>query len=148
MTATRVFRRRKTNRLRGGSAGRVGAVGAFGQSVGAATTYPFTVGSDLRDVAGDSRHPLTFGSQDADAIEAELYSHLTPVKRRIWLQRALLLVVRALVMVAGLFCAVAFLNFAAVPVPPQTAEILSGVVGVWVLLLLLRQLVTYADAAS
>ena len=33
---------------------------------------------------------------DADAIEAELYSHLIPIKRRIWLQRAVLLIVRAL----------------------------------------------------
>src|SRR5687767_12810234 len=114
MTPTRVFRRRKTNRLRGGSAGRAQTASALGQRVGAASTYPFTVGSDLADVAGDSRRPLTFGSQDADAIEAELYSHLTPVKRRIWAQRTLLLIVRALVMSAGLFYGVAFLRFAAV----------------------------------
>src|SRR5688572_12429004 len=108
MTPTRVFRRRKSHTLRRVSAGRASAVGAFGQRVGAATTYPFTVGSELPDVAGDSRHPLTFGSHDADAIEAELYSHLTPVKRRIWLQRTLLLVVRAMLLSAGLFLSVAF----------------------------------------
>ena len=146
MTPTRIFRRRKSNRLRGGPLGRERAAGALG-GVGAATTYPFTVGSDLHQVAGDTKKPLTFGAQDADAIEAELYSHLTPVKRRIWLQRALLLVVRALVMSAGLFFAVAFLRFAAVPVPAQTAEVLSAVVGVWALLLIIRQRVTYADAA-
>jgi hypothetical protein len=147
MTPTRMFRRRKTNRLRGGSAGRAQTASALGERVGAATTYPFTVASELRHVAGDRRHPLTFGSQDADAIEAELYSHLTPVKRRIWLQRALLLAVRAMLLAAGLFCAVAFLRFAAVPLPPPTAEVLSAIVGVWALLLILRQRVTYADSA-
>ena len=73
-------------------------------------------------MAGDSRRPLTFRRHDADAIEAELYSHLIPIKRRIWVQRAVLLLVRAAVLIAGLYLIAAMLQLARLPVPQRGPE--------------------------
>ncbi|HEY3080026.1 MAG TPA: hypothetical protein VGM69_08980 [Chloroflexota bacterium] len=147
MTPTRLFRRRKHSRLRGVSAGRPPILHGVRHGLGAFGTYPFTVGSDLRQVAGDTRRPLTFSAQDADAIEAEVYSHLAPVKRRIWLQRALLLLVRAAVLVVGLVLAASLLSLIKLPLQQEVVEIGAGVVGLWALLLIVRQRVTYAEAA-
>jgi hypothetical protein len=115
--------------------------------LGAVGTYPFTVGSELPRVAGDTRQPLTFATQDADAIEAEVYSHLAPVKRRIWLQRALLLLVRAGVLVTGLFLLASFLNLVKLPTSREALQLAIGVVAAWALVLIVRQRVTYAEAA-
>src|SRR5262245_22394115 len=147
MTPTRLFRRRKHSRMRGVTAVRPPALRGVRHGLGAVGTYPFTVGSDLRQVAADTRRPLTFSTQDADAIEAEVYSHLAPIKRRIWLQRALLLVVRAVVLVAGLVLAASLLNLIRLPVGHELVELGAGVVSVWALLLIVRQRVTYAEAA-
>jgi uncharacterized membrane protein len=113
----------------------------------ASVTYPFTARSELAHFAGDSRRPLQFGRRDVDAIEAELYSHLTPVKRRLWVQRSLLLLCRAAVLIAGIQLMVAMLGFAAVAVPPNLVNVAMGIVGVVALFLVFQQRVTFADAA-
>src|SRR5437763_1098873 len=97
----RQVRRRKSRSVDGPRMGGVARACVSG------LTYPFTVKSELGHFAGDSRRPLQFGRRDADAIEAELYSHLTPVKRRLWAQRALLLIVRGLVLLAAIQLVVA-----------------------------------------
>src|SRR5919204_6455146 len=147
MTPTRLFRRRKHSRLRGVSAERPRVLHGVRRGLGAVGTYPFTVGSDLRQVAGDTRRPLTFATQDADAIEAEVYSHLAPIKRRIWLQRSLLLLVRAAVLGTALVLLAALLNLLKLPVPRESLQLAVGVIGLWALLLVVRQRVTYAEAA-
>lgn len=134
-------RRRRRSQPRQGVAGQVGRA-----LVGGAT-YPFTYRSELLEVAGDSRRPLTFRRSDADSIEAELYSHLIPIKRRIWAQRALLLLIRGLVLVGGVYCTAALLNFAAVPVPQTLWSALAIFVSVLALLLTVQQRVSYSDAA-
>jgi hypothetical protein len=118
-----------------------------GEAVAAGTTYPFTYRSDLSKLAGDTRRPLTFSRSDADAIEAELYSHLVPIRRRIWLQRALLLMVRGLVLVAAIYLLAAFFQFAAIRIPQPIWSAAAIVVSVVALALILRQRVSYADAA-
>jgi hypothetical protein len=110
-------------------------------------TYPFTVRSELGRFAGDSRRPLQLGRRDADSIEAELYSHLTPVKRRLWVQRALLILVRTAVLVAGVQMIAALLRFAAVSVPQQLVDGATGVVVAVARFLVLQQRLTFADAA-
>lgn len=110
-------------------------------------TYPFTVRSELAHFTGDSRRPLQLGRRDADAIEAELYSHLTPAKRRIWLQRTLLLLVRAAVLIAGIQLVVAVLRFAAVRMPAPFVDGAMAIVGAVALFLIVQQRVTFADAA-
>ncbi len=109
--------------------------------------YPFTVRSELGRFTGDSREPLQLGRRDADAIEAELYSHLTPIKRRLWAQRALLLIVRAGVLVAGIQLVASFLRFAAVPFPPNAVDIAMAAVLAVTLFFVVQQRVTFADAA-
>jgi len=134
-------RRRRRSQPRQGVAGQVGRALLGG------ATYPFTYQSELLEVAGDSRRPLTFRRSDTDSIEAELYSHLIPIKRRIWAQRALLLLIRGLVLVGGIYFTAALLNFAAVPVPQTLWSALATFVSVLALLLIVQQRVSYSDAA-
>lgn len=142
-----VLRRRSIHRDRRSGAGRPSVARRVGQAVAAGTTYPFTYRSDLARIAGDARRPLTFGRGDADAIEAELYSHLVPVRRRIWVQRSVLLLIRGLVLVAGVALLASFLQFASVPVPRPLWSAAAILVAVVALGLIVRQRVSYADAA-
>jgi hypothetical protein len=108
---------------------------------------PFVVRSDLGRFSGDSRRPLMLSGRDVDAIEAELYSHLTPVRRRLWTQRSLLLIVRALVLFGIASAVGSFLQFADLPIPMVFAQIVGVGIGLWVLGLIFRQRVTYFDVA-
>ncbi|HEY3111910.1 MAG TPA: hypothetical protein VGL23_24360, partial [Chloroflexota bacterium] len=126
---------------------RTSAVKLLGRAVALGATAPFTYRSELLSVAGDSRHPLTFRRHDADAIEAELYSHLIPIKQRIWLQRALLLLVRAAVLVAGLFLIAASFQLARWPFPQPLLSLGAIFVAALALLLIVQQRVSYFDAA-
>lgn len=110
-------------------------------------TLPFTVGSELPRLAGSSDRPLNFGSLDADAIEAEIYAHLDPVRRRIWRQRAALVLVRGALLAALFWAASAAARFAARPIPGIGPELAAyGAIAV-ALLLAARQRVTFAEAA-
>jgi hypothetical protein len=119
----------------------------LGRAVATGATAPFTYRSDLPSVAGDSRRPLTFRRSDADAIEAELYSHLIPIKRRIWLQRAILLLVRTAVLVAGLFLIAATFQLARMPLPQPVLSGGAMFLTALALLLIVQQRVSYFDAA-
>jgi hypothetical protein len=110
-------------------------------------TLPFTAGSELARLAGSSDRPLNFGSLDADAIEAEIYAHLDPVRRRIWRQRALLVLVRGALLAALFWAAGAAARFAALPIPEAAPELAAyGAIAV-ALLVAARQRVTFAEAA-
>lgn len=110
-------------------------------------SYPFVVRSDLARFSGDSRRPLVFSARDADAIEAEIYSHLIPIRRRLWLQRSIILVFRAAVLLAGIQLLASFLSFAALPPHPALVNGLSAVVALVALGVIVRQRVTFSDAA-
>lgn len=142
-----VLDRRRAPRRRPSRASGEGTARRLARACVGGITYPFTVRSELGSFSGDSRRPLQFGRRDADAIEAELYSHLTPVKRRLWLQRAMILLVRAAVLAAGIELLVAFLGFSAIHVPQQVVNVAMGIVGAVALFCILQQKVTFADAA-
>src|SRR5215510_11555418 len=110
-------------------------------------TFPFTFASDLAGLAGRADRPLTFGPADGDPIEAELYTRLEPLRRRIWLQRAVVLLFRAGLLAAAWWVIVAALRFAAVPIPPPLAIGIPVAIGVVAFGLIASQRVTFADAA-
>jgi hypothetical protein len=135
----------RRSRTRGGE--RAGAAQRLGRAVATGATSPFTYRSELPSVAGDSRRPLTFRRHDADAIEAELYSHLIPIKRRIWLQRAVLLLVRGAVLIAALYLIAATFELVHRPLPPPLLSVGATFVAALALLLIVQQRVSFFDAA-
>jgi hypothetical protein len=141
-----LLKQRSSSRGRAGGE-RASAAKRVGGAVLSGATYPFTYRSELPSVAGDSTRPLTFRRHDADAIEAELYSHLVPIKRRIWLQRAVLLFIRGAVLVAGVFAIASFLDLARFPVPQAILGVAAVFVSLLSLVLILQQRVSYFDAA-
>src|SRR5690349_15306093 len=97
------------------------SAGELRRAAAAAVTRPFTFRSDLAGLAGRRDRPLTFGRREGDAMDSELYSYLEPLRQRIWLQRAFLLLFRAALLAAAWWLVVSFLDFAAVALPSALA---------------------------
>src|SRR5689334_15832395 len=123
------------------------SAGDLRRAAAAAVTRPFTFRSDLGGLAGHRDRPLTFGRRDGDAMDSELYSYLEPLRQRIWLQRAFLLLFRSALLAAGWWLVVSFLRFAAVDVASALATgVAIGIVAI-AGVLIAAQSVTFADAA-
>ncbi|TAK24916.1 MAG: hypothetical protein EPO26_04590 [Chloroflexota bacterium] len=108
---------------------------------------PFTVASDLDRVAADSRRLLTFRGERAHGIDAEVYAHLAPVKRYIWGQRAIAVLVRGVVLVAILYLIAAVAWFAAMPLSRSAFNTVAVIVALWTLAIIVTQRTTFFDSA-
>ncbi len=146
MKGSSVLRQRQRGR-RADSYRHASRVARFGRACLAGVTFPFLIKSDLERYVGDSRHPLTFSGSDPNAFEAEIYAHLVPIKRRIWLQRSMLLLFRAILLCAG----IVLLDSLARSILPGLTRLAlpvgCAIVGLIALAMIVRQRVTYADAA-
>ena len=146
MKNSSVLRQRQRGRRADGNRA-ASRVARLGRACLAGVTFPFLVKSDLERYVGDSRRPLTFSGSDPNAFEAEIYAHLVPVKRRIWLQRSLLLLFRAVLLCAGIVLLNALARFLVPTLSLLVVPIGCAIVGLAALILIARQRVTYADAA-
>jgi hypothetical protein len=122
-------------------------VRAAWRAAAAGATVPFTYRSDLPLVAGDPRRPLAIGPTDHDAVDAEIRAHLASIRRRLWLQRAVFLLVRAGLLAAAWCLLVASLRLVGAPLPPSLAALGAAAIAAVAGAIALRQRVTFADAA-
>lgn len=63
---------------------------------------PYVVGSELPHLSGSSFHPISFGSDELDGYRSELIASLSGFRRRLWINRSLVLLLRALLLGAAL----------------------------------------------